>query len=484
MQLDNIAVAVRPRNPWESIDLGFVLVRCWWRTLLPFWFGFLLLFGLPVYALSYFLPLWVCGLILWWLKPLFDRLLLFFFSRAMFGEFPGIKSIRGQFWQICKPRLLWGLTLDRFNLSRALILPVWQLEGLRGKQAAERIRLLLPPAARTYSSWLNLSCFLIEWVIYTSLIGLLALFLPLTESLEWSVFFFGNDENDAWWLVLCRAAFNITALGIVEPLYVAAGFTLYLNRRTHMEGWDIEISFRRLAARLKTIAPLLLAVCLISLINATPLYAAGNTAQNAKPLIQEILATDEFSTENESTYWRYTGDFDWLDEAGTDPSLGFSAFVQAFAQFIELLLWVLLAFAIVWLLFHLRRYAQTYYRTTPSITAFPPPIKIFASEPVQGDIAAEAAALCEEGRPVAALSLLYRASLQVMQNRHILEVQRGDTEARCLQRVKQNSPDHIAVYFSRLTQTWQSAAYAGNIPESNTTLALCREWTRHFGATV
>jgi len=30
---------------------------------------------------------------------------------------------------------------------------------------------------------------------------------------------------------------------------VASDFTLYLNRRTELEGWDIEIAFRQLAAR-------------------------------------------------------------------------------------------------------------------------------------------------------------------------------------------------------------------------------------------
>ena len=35
----------------------------------------------------------------------------------------------------------------------------------------------------------------------------------------------------------------------LEPFYVAAGFALYLNRRTLLEGWDIELALRRIAER-------------------------------------------------------------------------------------------------------------------------------------------------------------------------------------------------------------------------------------------
>jgi hypothetical protein len=44
-----------------------------------------------------------------------------------------------------------------------------------------------------------------------------------------------------------------TAFGLVGPIYAAAGFTLYLNRRIELEGWDIELKFRRLTARLAAV---------------------------------------------------------------------------------------------------------------------------------------------------------------------------------------------------------------------------------------
>ena len=33
-------------------------------------------------------------------------------------------------------------------------------------------------------------------------------------------------------------------------LFVASGFMLYLNRRTQLEGWDVELEFKKLAQRI------------------------------------------------------------------------------------------------------------------------------------------------------------------------------------------------------------------------------------------
>ena len=36
---------------------------------------------------------------------------------------------------------------------------------------------------------------------------------------------------------------------VIEPYFVGAGFSLYLNRRSELEGWDLEVEFRRMAQR-------------------------------------------------------------------------------------------------------------------------------------------------------------------------------------------------------------------------------------------
>ena len=37
MELENIAVALRPRTPWEALDLGFAMARQWWKPLYAAW---------------------------------------------------------------------------------------------------------------------------------------------------------------------------------------------------------------------------------------------------------------------------------------------------------------------------------------------------------------------------------------------------------------------------------------------------------------
>src|SRR5690606_28345601 len=50
--------------------------------------------------------------------------------------------------------------------------------------------------------------------------------------------------------VLARFAFFYAlAAPLGEALHAVSGFALYLNRRTLAEGWDVELAFRRLAAR-------------------------------------------------------------------------------------------------------------------------------------------------------------------------------------------------------------------------------------------
>ena len=48
------------------------------------------------------------------------------------------------------------------------------------------------------------------------------------------------------------AVFYIVVTLIIEPFYIAANFALYINRRTQLEAWDIELSFRKMAIRLAT----------------------------------------------------------------------------------------------------------------------------------------------------------------------------------------------------------------------------------------
>jgi len=246
VQLEQIQVVVYPRNPWEAIDLGFSMVQQWWQPLAKIWLATILPLVIMIYVLSN-RELWLASWIVWWLKPLFDRWILYFFSRALFGETVSIK----QLWQqlpnlLFKTHLFRGLTWDRLTLIRSFKLPISQLEGLTGQLWRQRLK-ILQTKTLSYAQWLTVVCVGLEWIVYLSLCFLLYLMMPVTAQIELKTIIY-NIETAPWWIEINRAIFYCLALSLVEILYVASGFALYLNRRTHLEGWDIELSFRRLAA--------------------------------------------------------------------------------------------------------------------------------------------------------------------------------------------------------------------------------------------
>ncbi|NJO17241.1 MAG: hypothetical protein HC877_16300 [Thioploca sp.] len=248
MQLDQIGVVIRPRNQWEAIDLGFSMVRLWWKSWYKIWF--ILIPPVFITTLGLFLLnkdlLWLAAVINWWLKPLFDRLILYFLSHAVFGEQPSIRqTLTNLPTLLFKTQLGLALTIGRFDLARSFNLSVWQLEELRGKIAVKRMKHLQNNTHNT-AVWLTIVCIHFEWLLNLSLFILVYWMIPVSYKVD----LFEVIVQAKWWLDILTVFFNFLVFSIIEPIYVAAGFALYLNRRTHLEGWDIELAFRRIAARL------------------------------------------------------------------------------------------------------------------------------------------------------------------------------------------------------------------------------------------
>ena len=99
MQIEKMTTVLRPRNNWEAIDLGFYMGHFWFLRLWLLW----MLTALPVFIICQ-LFLYkhpdLAGLVIWWLKPVYELPLLFFLSRAMFGEYLQIKDIRKNYFRI------------------------------------------------------------------------------------------------------------------------------------------------------------------------------------------------------------------------------------------------------------------------------------------------------------------------------------------------------------------------------------------------
>ena len=246
MQAADIAIGLRRRSPWEAMDLGLTMLQRWWRRVyLPH-----LLFAVPLMAAAlgagwWLERAWVALLAIWWLKPVYDRLVLHVLSRAVFGELQTTRAV----FRDAKEWLGTGLFLAllwRPSLSRSFTLPVRQLEGQSGRAGRER-RAVLGRRVGSYATWLTVTCLAIEILVLASSFGMITeLFMPAkaSEGVDFFQLVFGSGEGGSVIGFDDAIAYGAAVL-VLEPFYVAAGFGMYINRRAELEAWDIEQEFRR-----------------------------------------------------------------------------------------------------------------------------------------------------------------------------------------------------------------------------------------------
>jgi hypothetical protein len=481
VQLERLSVALRPRGGWEALDLGFQMARGWWR---PVWGTWLAVY-LPAAALLHAVfqgTLWLAPLALWWLKPVFDRFVLHVVSRAVFGAAPTVAEALAAWRECLRPGVFAGLTLFRLDPARSFNMPVWQLEKQTGREASAR-RGALGRRMRGYAVWLTVLCLHFEALALLSLGLLVALLAPAggEPGFEFSELFKGGGADEAARWGWFDSACYVAAVSLIEPLYVAAGFSLYLNRRAILEGWDIELALRRLDERLRVPKAAVIAAIALALafLAPPPAFAAD---KSAKEEIKEVLKAPEFQQSRERLGWRYRGErAKQKDAASSDFWRNLGAF---FAQISQSLLWIAVAIGALALAALARRYLAPRLEAEPEASR--PPDALFGlavtPESLPDDVAGAAAQLAREGRLREALSLLYRAALSVLVHRDRVPLAEGDTEGDCVRAARKALPRNGAEYFGRLVAAWQRAAYAGRLPQASEAEALAREWAPHFAA--
>lgn len=244
MEIEPITVTVRPRGRLEAIDLGYAMARENWRDLARAWMVTVVPLMIALNVLSWWWPS-VAFFGAWWLKPAYDRIALWVLSRRVFGADAGIGALRRDL-----PMLLWrtqlfrDLTYRRLNVQRSFDLPVTQLERQTGGARRARLRSLRKGVIYT-AQGLTIASAQFETVLYWSWLGIMFIMVPQEIDVDFASFIWGTG-TPLWFDFLKNALWSLT-ICIVEPFYVAAGFALYLNRRTWLEGWDLELAFRRMA---------------------------------------------------------------------------------------------------------------------------------------------------------------------------------------------------------------------------------------------
>ncbi len=503
MRFEDLSVTVRPRNPWEAMDLGLRMLQRWWRDLLPAW----LIISLPLFILFNIIfrdnPGWAL-ILTWWCKPLYDRVLLLVYSRRVFGQQVNIQEVFAAL-----PDLLWRsglwlhLTIYRLDFTRSFRLPIWQLEGLRGKSRSKRVY-ALSGRAGGYATWLTLICLHLEAFLQLALVGLLWMFTP--EVIVQSVWeYFWNlmaGESFPYWFLLSVNIVYYLGVTIIEPFFVAAGFALYLNRRTLLEGWDIEIAFRRLANRIKSFgrntgriaASLLLTGILSAYCLPQPLQAEEITtdkealsaqrlaASDSGEVIRQVLQDKDFGGERMTEEWALK-EFERTAMDKPELDLGWIAdIIRSLANLTEVLLWVGIILLALFLISRIARMVNPpgkdqRARNIPAVISG----LDIRPESLPDDVAGTARALWQQGQYREALSLLYRGTVSSLVHHYEVNLTEGATEGDVLQASGPLLANETLDLLRQITRSWQTIAYAHRQPDDRQAQQVFSAWNSHFG---
>ncbi len=519
MRLTDASVAIRPRNAWEAIDLGVRLARRHQGLLMLSWAAL----TLPLFALISVL-LWqyptLAFLLFWWLKPAWERLPLHILSRAMFGEVPSLRQALRDFPSLLRPQLLASLTWRRLSPTRSFDLPVLQLEGLSGAERSKRLALLSPRHARA-ATWLTLLGAHLELLLWGGLVTLLWLLVPQQVEIDWDWSALIEAASGDWlWLEHLSNLLYALILVFWEPIYVACGFTLYLNRRTELEAWDIELAFRRLRQRLTGSAYALLLCASLVLLPHTPaladppqpdaeqaLLADGPeaarllnqplTSQQAHDGINALLEAPPFVNRETVTRWRLgeeKPDADETADAGFLKTLGrlfdFLALpdrLDLLSLIFEVLLWSALLLALAVLVWRYREWLATFASNIgfnlPRRQLRQQPGQLFGLEVTPESLPDDIAGTAEQlwaTQPREALGLLYRGLLSRLLHDYQLPLKSAHTEGEVLKLVGTLQQSELARYSQSLTRHWQNLAYGHRLPPAATQAQLCQHWRTLF----
>ncbi len=477
MKLEDLTAAIRPRSDWEAVDLGWALARRQYGLILRYWMITVLPLWIVILGLCHE-RLFLGMVLIWWLKPVYERIPLFVMSRSLFGDPPGFRDLLRNGFRLLFARLPQDLLLRRLSAHRSLAMPVSELEGSRGSAFFERANLLAARSGGTAFA-MQVASLMMLHSIWIGLAALLVFMIPpqfqppLDLMMEAPADFVADLSPIFRWIGI---GLYLVALTIMTPFYVGGGFGLYLNTRTEVEGWDVELAFRRLSQRLQN-PGVVLAIVFLAMAGPGCLQAqeAVATDRSSKELIENILAHEDFEIRTE-TRWR-PKPVEQKDKAdsGTGWEWGWSGGAEAG----ELLRFGIIVTGVLLIAVLLARAMQGMIGHVKPPT--PPKAKVVLGMNVERaslprDIAGKARKLWEDGQTQEAISLLYRGAISWLINHEDVPIQESDTEQECLQRSQAGSDPEVATYFAQLTRAWVSLAYGNRQPSEPEVGQLFENW--------
>jgi hypothetical protein len=470
VRLDAVTAEIRPRSDWEAADLGLAMARRdFWRCLSVWWLAVLL----PTVVAGYFLwdspVLWL--LLFWWWKPAGSRMVLYEISRRLFGERPSwgeaLREIPRCWWRRFFYRFVWA----RFSPWLPVTIAVEDLEGLRGKAYKQRCRQVTRRGESVVMWTYFISDLAAVWY-GTAILVLVMMFIPEGQDGAWRMAMeTWNPETpeDIPALIMRTVAICVmVSISLTDIFITGAGFGIYINNRTGMEGWDVELAFKRLAMRLGKVATVLMFLLMLW----QP--AVSHAAETAEQVIREVKSDPAFKVHTvtdkipkkkpRSKHW------DWL-KFGAPEWLGTVLVVS---------LLTLLVGAVVWTVW-INRHAIVMRRIGRTKPAAPPPARVVMGmevtrESLPADVPSVAWELWKDGRNQDALGLLYRGAISQAIEAGRVEIRESDTEGDCMRRVDDAGAAAYPEYFRGITGAWVLQAYAGGHPSDAVFEQLCQQW--------
>ncbi|MEM1294160.1 MAG: DUF4129 domain-containing protein [Verrucomicrobiota bacterium] len=480
MELEKLTAVIRPRSDWEAVDLGWALTRRHFGLIQRFW----LLSVVPIWALIlgvFHNRLDLAIVLIWWLKPIYERVPLFVLSHSLFGHPPRTGEFLRSAFRLLFRGLLMDLLIRRFTAQRTLVMSVSQLEGLRGRKFFDRAAVLSLRSGGT-AFVMQIVCLLFLHSIWLGIIVLVYFMIP--PQYQPHIDFFGGGgivetvREAPSFFVWTWIGLYLTALSLITPFFVGGGFGLYLNTRTEIEGWDVEIAFRRLGSRLQKALPILV---LILTLGICPAMAENGTENPADPkdVIMSVLADDDFEIRT-TTRWRHQPesekerDLGWLSlDWVWNGTAGLAALIRL----------GLIVAGIAFILVLLIRIARLGIRNVEA-PALPKAKTVMGMnvrrESLPRDVVGKARNLWEANDRQGAISMLYRGAISWMINQGSVPIQESDTEHECLERSRLASADAQANYFAKLTRVWVALAYGKRVPSGSEAGELFESWPFEF----
>jgi hypothetical protein len=455
----NLPFEISPRkmDSRSAADAGFLLWRECFVNFLPF-------FAIPLWLCAFALRLlpgnliYFSWLILWFLKPLFDRPVLHIISVRFFESNAGIKhffkGLGKTLWRGLPGDLLWR----RFSPLRAAMMPIRTLEYSSKKSIKETVKRkeLLKRSGIGY-------CFLLTcWGIVleiTLLSGEITFFMMITNLMDigndvsvFTIEFFRKAE------VFIFPAWCINYI-LIESLYVCMGFSLYINSRIEVEGWDIEIMFRNFAKKLKKSSGILILLVFMFLpVNA---FTDDFNTDDKIPMekLHGILSSPDFGGEKDSWGIRFKKQQEERDNFNFNPSMEKLRFIFAFI--LRFIIVVLITALIIFIIFYVRRFAYKRNSGTeePAITILH---GISLGNPEL--ILQRAVEFFEQGNLRLAWGYCTTAGILSWTVYCGLSFPPDATESECVKIVSSSFDNDKVITFNRLINHWINFVYAGRLP--------------------